>query len=96
MNDDDDPQLNDPFNGEEFDENEDFFPKHYDLEEVFDKMIHPMIKTVINICQEYNIPMLTTFQYKSSESQVNLCTSMVIPPSRTCEKIINATKELIN
>lgn len=96
---DDEPILRDDedFNEEDlqFDENEDFFPQNYDLEKVFDEMIHPLLKTVVNICKEYSIPMVTTFQYKNTESQIMLCTSIVVPPKRTCEKIQNAVKTLL-
>lgn len=95
---DDEPILrDDEFEPEEFefDENEDFFPQNYDLEKVFDDMIHPLLKTVVNICKEYNIPMVTSFQYKNTESQIMLCTSVVVPPKRTCVKIQNAVKTLL-
>jgi hypothetical protein len=84
--------MNEPF---EFDENEDFFPEYYDLEEIFDKNIHPLLTTIINICEEYNIPMLTTFQYANGENQVMLCTSVVLPPERACNKITSAAKNLL-
>ncbi len=94
----DDPELNDGFNEEEFnfDENQDFFPKYYDLEKVFDETIQPLLKTLVNICNEYSIPMVSSVQYKNNESQVMLCTSIVIPPDRTCDKLHAAVKELLD
>lgn len=84
------------FDIEDFDENEDPFPVEYDLEEVFDDKIYPMLKTIVNICTEYNIPMLAAFQYKNDEpGQVMLCTSMVLPPKRACEKIHKAAEYLV-
>ncbi len=80
----------------DFDENQDFFPRHYDLEEVFDERIHPLLKSIVNICNEYNIPMLTSFQYKNTKDQVMLCTSVVAPPTRTCDKLKSATKVLLD
>lgn len=100
MNNDEDPEFNDPLGETEdllnFDDEQDFFPKYYDLEKVFDEAIHPLLKTIINICHEYDIPMVSSFQYTNSESKVNLCTSVVLPASRTCEKITNAARTLIN
>lgn len=95
----DDPVIrDDDFNEEDlnFDENDDFFPKHYDLEKVFDETIHPLLKTIVNICNEYSIPMVTSFQYKNSASQVMLCTSIVVPPKRTCDKLTKAVKVLLD
>lgn len=80
----------------DFDENEDQFPNHYDLEDVFDDKIHPMLKTLVNICTEYNIPMVASFQYKTGEEQVMLCTSVVLPPKRTCVKIHSAAQGLLD
>ena len=97
---DDEPILrddDDDFNPEDlnFDENEDFFPKYYDLEKVFDETVQPLLRTIINICNEYSIPMVTSFQYKNTESQVMLCTSIVVPPKRACDKINKAVKTLL-
>jgi hypothetical protein len=78
-----------------FDENEEQFPQHYDLESVFDEKIHPLLKTIVNICTEYNIPMLSTFQYKNNDDQIMLCTSVVLPPDRTCTKVSLAAQTLL-
>lgn len=78
-----------------FSEDEDFFPKYYDLEKVFDESIYPMLKSIVNICNEYNIPMVTSFQYANSKNKVMLCTSIVVPPKRTCEKLTRTTKILL-
>jgi hypothetical protein len=94
----DDDDKNEFFNESDldFDENADFFPKYYNLEEVFDTKIHPLLKTIVNICNEYNIPMITSFQYANSQNKVMLCTSIVVPPKRTCEKLSQVTKILLD
>lgn len=76
-------------------EDEDFFPVNYDYSEVFEERIYPMVKTLLNICNEYSIPMLTVLQYKNTESQTMLCTSVVHPPKRTCDKLNDAMKQLL-
>ncbi len=80
----------------QIDENEDFFPKYYDLEKVFDESIYPLLKTIVNICNEYNIPMVTSFQYANEQKKAMLCTSVVVPPRRTCDKLTQTTKILLN
>lgn len=98
----DDPFLRDDddkegFNPEEFEFEDDaeFFPQYYDLEKVFDECIHPLLKSIVNICTEYDIPMVTTFQYANSKSNVMLCTSVINPPKRTAKKLIKAAKVLL-
>jgi hypothetical protein len=79
-----------------FDPDEEQFPSAYDLEKFFDENIYPMLKTIVNLCDEYHIPMLAAFQYKNDEpGQVMLCTSMVLPQDRACEKMHAAAQYLV-
>lgn len=93
-----DDEDRDGFNPEDlnFDEEEDFFPVYYDLETVFDEKIHPLLKTIVNICNEYNLPMVASFQYANSKNNVMLCTSVVNPPKRRSKKLAQATNILLN
>lgn len=75
-------------------QDEEFFPQYYDLEDVFDDKIQPLLKTILNICTEYNIPMITSFQYKNEKDQVMLCSSVVLPVDRACSKLVVAAKHL--
>ncbi len=78
------------------DEDEEFFPIHYDLEQVFDEQLQPHVKAILNICLEYNIPMVAAFQYKNSEKEAAFCTSTVIPLNRASAKLKLAAKQLTN
>ena len=73
---------------------EDQFPELYDLEEAYDTLIHPMVVTIMNICNEYGIPMIASFQYKNEKSQLMLSTTAVLPVHRTGERITNAAEAL--
>lgn len=95
MFDENDAKYFDPTKDLNFDENIDQFPIHYDLEEVFDDKIYPLLKTIVNLCSEYDIPMLTSFQYKHNGKQTMLCTSVVLPKERTGIRIQTAAKTLL-
>lgn len=85
-----DSDFLDPEEGLDFDENVDQFPENYDLEEVFDNQIFPLLKTVINIASEYGIPMVASFQYKNSPDRAMLCSVVLTPQARTCDRISEA------
>lgn len=74
---------------------DEFFPENYDLEEIIDDKIQPLLKTIVNICSEYNIPMLSTFQYKNTEEKVMFCTTVVLPKARTSEKLLDTAKFIL-
>lgn len=77
--------------------NEDeFFPENYNHEDVFDEKIHPMLKTIMNICNEYEIPMVCSFQFVNDESKIRLGTVVVAPEKRTCGKISRAAAILLD
>lgn len=85
------------FDPDEFEDmEEEQFPKYYDLEKVIENQIRPLLTTIINICNEYEIPMVASFQYKNTPSKVRLCTSIVNPPDRTDQRITNAITELLH
>ena len=73
---------------------EDFFPDEYNLEEVFDSKIKPLLTTIINICDEYEIPMVASFQYRTNKEEVALCTSAILPPKRTSLTLHDVVKLL--
>lgn len=85
------------FDPDEFDDiEEEQFPKYYDLEPVIEKQIKPLLMSIINICNEYEIPMVASFQYMSTPEKTKLCTSIVNPPERSDGRILNAISELLN
>lgn len=73
-------------------EDDEFFPKDYDLEEVFDNQICPLMKTIARICDEYDIPMIAAFQHGCKDETVSMCTIQVLPDERTCDQLIEVSK----
>lgn len=85
------------FDPKEFkDIHKDQFPKDYDLEDVFDNQIHPLLKSITNICNEYGLPMVASIQYKNSPTEVMVFSTLVFPVNRTDGKLINAAKILFD
>ena len=74
--------------------NKDFFPDEYNLEEDFDKLVMPLLVTIVNICDEYGIPMLASFQYGVKGEEAKICTSIVLPTNRTNENMAKAAELL--
>lgn len=85
----------DPEKDLDFDENDEQFPDHYDSEKEFDEILKPHVITLKRICQEYNIPMVMSFQYKHSGPKSNLCTITWLPESRTGLRIAKVAKSLL-
>ena len=73
---------------------DEFFPTEYNLKEVFDTLIRPSLQNIVNICDEYNLPMLACFQYMINDEEAELCTYSVLPLERTTEQLILATNSL--
>lgn len=85
------------FDPDEFEDiDQEQFPKYYDLESVLETQIRPYLTSIINICNEYEMPMVACFQYKNSPEKIKLCTSMVNPPERSDQRITNAINELLH
>lgn len=85
----------DPNNELNFDEDTDHFPDHYDLENEFDALVFPYVKTILNICSEYNIPMMMSFQYKHTGNRSNLSTTTWLPPKRTGNRLDAVSKAIL-
>lgn len=50
----------------------------YDLEQVYDEQIFPLMTKIIEICKEHKMPLFTCFQYKideDSEEKYHFCTT---------------------
>jgi len=73
---------------------EDFFPKEYDHEDIFRTQIYPQLQSVINICDEYDIPVIIATQFKSDGKKAKMCTMGIIPPERTCASMLHALNYL--
>lgn len=49
---------------------------YYNLESVYDEQISPLMKQIITICKEHNMPMVASFAYENSEEKGRgLCTT---------------------
>lgn len=51
--------------------------KYYDLEQVYDDEIGPLMDQVIKICEKHGMPMLATFAYRRAEDGDDYCTSSI-------------------
>ncbi len=52
----------------------------FDKEEVYDSEISPLMKQVIAICKEHDIPMLASFIYENDEeSGIGDCSTLLNP-----------------
>ena len=47
----------------------------YDLEQVYDDQIAPLMAQIISICKEYELPMLASFQYKNDSENGDYCST---------------------
>ena len=36
-------------------------PEHYNLESIYDEKISPLMRQIIDICKEHNMPMVASF-----------------------------------
>lgn len=53
-------------------------PDPYDLEQVYDDEISPLMAQIIEICKRENMPMVASFQYARDEDHVDdCCTSLI-------------------
>lgn len=67
----------------------------FDLEQVYDEKINPLMAQIIAICKEHNMPFLATFVYEIDEEEgPGLCTSMLLPQNRTPEQLEGAYREV--
>lgn len=49
--------------------------KDFDLEQVYDSQIAPLMEQIISVCKEHKMPMFATFFYKSDEEDDYTCTT---------------------
>ena len=75
-------------------DHEEFFPTEYNHEDIFRSQIYPQLQSVVNLCDEYDIPILVSVQFKSDGKKAALCTIGIIPPERSCSAMTSALKYL--
>lgn len=50
----------------------------YDLENVYDEQISPLMQQIIAICQEHSMPMIASFAFENCEERnVGCCTTVL-------------------
>ncbi len=60
-------------------------------EEVYDREISPLIKKVIDICKENEIPMLASFNYENDKDEgEGYCTTNLFFPKRKTQTLVAA------
>jgi hypothetical protein len=60
---------------------------YWTKEDIYDEQIAPLMKQIIAICKEHQIPMVAQFQYDNDEEQgPGFCTT-ALPIGDACEKM---------
>lgn len=78
-------------------------PEIYDLESVYDEKISPLMKQIIDICNENQMPMICSFAFENCEvRKVGCCTTIlndfdnrIIPEFHKALKIIRNEPEVM-
>lgn len=67
-------------------------PEHYNLESVYDEKISPLMRQIIDICKEHNMPMIASFAYENSEENgIGCCTTKLTFEGRDIKAFAEAT-----
>jgi hypothetical protein len=70
--------------------------KIFDLEEVYDKEIAPLMTKIIEVCKAHNMPMVASFNYACpNENDEEMCTTLIIPPERGEQRTLRAVKRAL-
>ena len=69
----------------------------YDMEDVYDKQISPLIKSIIEICKRHKMPMLATFCYAKGREHddpdgVSYATTAIPRGERQTPEILEALR----
>lgn len=65
----------------------------FDLEAVYDAEISPLMKRIIEICKEHELPMVASFCYRSDGDGANDASNTCLPfGDRQPERLKHATK----
>ncbi|HBZ1570543.1 hypothetical protein D2912_04320 [Klebsiella pneumoniae] len=67
-------------------------PEHYNLESIYDEKISPLMRQIIDICKEHNMPMVASFAYENNEEKgIGCCTTKLIFEGRYIKEFAEAT-----
>ncbi|ENR6171560.1 hypothetical protein [Salmonella enterica] len=68
---------------------------YYNLESVYDEQISPLMKKIIAICKEYEMPMVASFAYENSEEKGRgCCTTTLTFEGRYIKEFADATSAI--
>lgn len=68
----------------------------YDLEEVYDAEIAPLMAQIIEICRRVGMPFVASFSYRRDEDgEYDFCSSALGSPERTPEKFHDIVQLLV-
>ena len=63
--------------------------KEWNLEDVYDEQIVPLMVQILKICKKHQMPMVASFEYRSKDGDGDLCTSALL------EDEWNPSKQLV-
>lgn len=68
--------------------------KEFDLEAVYDNEISPLMRKIIDICNEHEMPMICSFAYEfGKEETAGFCTTLMNGfEDKGCGELMNAAK----
>ncbi len=59
----------------------------WDLEEVYDTQIAPLMEQIIAICKEHRLPVLASFEYRCQDNDESFVTTAISYPGRTNSRL---------
>lgn len=62
----------------------------YDLEDVYDAEIAPLMREIVAICERHGMPLLASFAYARSEDRTSFCTTSIPFEGRTPDQFSEA------
>jgi hypothetical protein len=69
--------------------------KEFDLEEVYDNEIAPLMETIIGICKEHKLPMFATFLYAANDEQDDFCSTNLLFKERAIPEALSSLEPII-
>ena len=63
----------------------------FNLENVYDDEIAPLMKKIIDVCLRVNMPMVASFAYATGST----CTTALVTSERTPERFVAAQKKIM-
>lgn len=68
----------------------------YDLEDVYDAQIAPLMAQIIAVCKEHNLPMVASFAYACLEERTSFCSTVLLDDEdRAPDKYLEVRRVLL-